>query len=144
LTIIFRTLKYSTDKNLLAVGTGLLNRDFYIQQAAGDVERLRKLASLKIWDVRAQKVAAEDPMPDDAPRDIDWNRDGTLLAVVTQNHFLKIYRPTKTGGRPILQVKLLRPILQVKLDASSESVRFSPTADQVAVAPGNTVQIYTI
>jgi hypothetical protein len=121
----------------LAIGINLLSRDHYVEQAlkAGDVERLRKLASLKIWDVRAQRVVAEDPMPDDVPWDMDWNRDGTLLAVVTQNHFLKIYRPADTGGRPILQVKL---------DASSESVRFSPTADEVAAAPGNTVQIYTI
>jgi WD40 repeat protein len=131
----FRTIKYSPDGNRLAIGTDLLSRDYYIGKAAGDVERLRNLASLKIWDVRAQRVAAEDAMLDDVPRDMDWNRDGTLLAVVTQNHFLTIYRPAETGGRPILQIKL---------GASSESVRFSPTADQVVVAPGNTLQIYAI
>ncbi len=131
----FRTIKYSADGNRLAIGIDLLNRDYYIQQAAGDVERLRKLASLKIWDVRAQSVVAEDPMPDDVPRDVDWNRNGTLLAIVTHNRFLKIYRPAETGGNPILQVHL---------DGSAASVKFSPTADQVAVDPGNTVQIYTI
>jgi WD40 repeat protein len=133
----FRAIRYSPDGNRLAIGTDFLGRDSYVQQAekAGDVERLRRLASLKIWDVRAQVVVAEDPMPGDLPWDIDWNRDGTLLAIVTQNHLLKVYRPAETGGRPILQVKL---------DAASESVRFSPTANQVLVAPGNTIQIYTV
>jgi WD40 repeat protein len=131
----FRTIKYSPGGSRLAIGIDLLSRNYYIGEATGDVERLRELASLKIWDVRAQSVAAEDPMPDDVPRDVDWNRDGTLLAVVTQNHFLKIYRPAETGGKAILQVHL---------DGSAASVKFSPTADQVVVDPGNTVQMYTI
>ena len=133
--IDFTSVKYSSAGNLLAIGTSLLGRDAKVQQAAGDVERLRKLASVKIWDVRAQRVVAEDPMPDDRPSDMDWDRDGTLLAVVTQNHFLKIYRPAETGGAPILQVHL---------DGPSESVRFSPAADQVLVGPGRTIQVYTI
>lgn len=135
--LIFRPIRYNPAGDRLAIGLHVLNRDNDVEQAkkSGDVERLRKLASLKIWDVRAQRIVAQDPLSDDLPWDADWNHDGTLLAVVTQNHFLKIYRPSDANGTPILQVKM---------DAGSESVRFSPATDQVAVAPGNTVQIYSI
>ena len=44
----FGTIKYSPGGSRLAIGIDLLSRDYYIGKAAGDVDRLLKLASLKI------------------------------------------------------------------------------------------------
>ncbi|TXJ14621.1 MAG: WD40 repeat domain-containing protein, partial [Afipia sp.] len=117
-------LAYSPNGKFIAVGT---------RNPSSSPPPKAHPAFLQIRDVESGNILVEDnTIP--AVQNLAWDRDGQILAVITESDTMYLYRPFMDGS--VHQ--------SVPVSRGTSTLSFSPTKSELAVSTPNGVDFYSI